>query len=72
MSLAELVPMVQTLPSEEKRQLADFLVGELANEDDELIRKVLGGSPKAIWTPLNMNGVAQTLLDLLSGDQAAT
>ena len=72
MSLAELVPIVATLPSEEKRQLADLLVGELVNEDDELIRKVLGGSPKVIWTPLNLNGVAQTLLDLLPGDRAAT
>ena len=71
MSLAELVPMVQTLPRADKQRLAELLVGELASEDDELIMKVLGNSPKTVWSPFFADGSAESLLGLLNEDEAS-
>ena len=70
MSLAELVPMVQTLPREDKRRLAELLARDLASGDGDEILEFLASSPQEVWSPLDAYEAGETLLKFLQSDGA--
>lgn len=70
MSLAELVPMVQSLPREDKRQLAELLAHDLADAEGNETLEFLSSSPQEVWSPFDAYEAAETLLDLLQANGA--
>ena len=70
MSLAELVPMVQSLPREDKRQLAELLAHDLADEEGNETLEFLTGTPQEVWSPFDAYEAAETLFDLLQATGA--
>lgn len=71
MSLAELKPVVHTLPRSEKFQLMQFLVSELANEEAELVQAISNQDSFVVWTPLETHAAAQTLMHALEAEQVS-
>ena len=73
MSLAELVPMVQTLPRADKQRLVELLAGELANDDGcdpEL--DLISNSTQIVWSPYDdSHEAAAVLLDMLREEGTA-
>ncbi len=66
MSLAELVPMVQTLPRADKQRLAEFLAEELANGGCDPELDLISSSPQIVWSPFDdSHEAAAVLLDML-------
>ncbi|MFM9959925.1 MAG: hypothetical protein ACKV2Q_01725 [Planctomycetaceae bacterium] len=65
MSLSELEPVVRTLPRSEKFQLVQFLVNELAREDDAAVQLMAEHGTFPVWTPLHAESAAQTLMHAL-------
>ena len=63
MSLAELFPVVKTLPRADKLRLMHFLVIDLAQEEGVPLLSADAEYP--IWTPLNAFDAAETLLEML-------
>ena len=65
MSLAELVPMVQTLPREDKQRLAELLARDLNSEESSELLNSLANSRHEIWSQFNAFEAAETLLEVL-------
>ena len=70
MSLSELYPSVQQLGRADKLRLMQWLVVQLAREDD--IPLFSPGAEYSIWTPLNAFDAGETLLQLLNQHKAVT
>lgn len=70
MSLAELEPVVRTLPRAEKLQLVRLLVNELVREDDEVARFMGENREFPVWTPLEAVDAAQSLMQALEAGQS--
>lgn len=68
MSLAELIPHLQTLPRAEKVKLVHLLVEDLA-KDDCTVRP---GTEYPIWTPLNAHDAGQTLMHALQSEKSSS
>ncbi len=64
MSLAELMPIVQSLSRGEKYRLVQELLAELAQEEG------LAAGEYAVWSPYEAHEAAATLLQLLEQDKA--
>jgi hypothetical protein len=62
MSLAELIPQVQTLRKADKLQLVHFLVEDLAHDDGD----IRPGIAYPVWTPLNAHDAARRLFHAVS------
>lgn len=70
MSLTELYTSVQQMGRADKLRLMQWLVVELAREDD--IPLLTPGAVYPIWTPLNAFEAGETLLQMLNQHKAAT
>ena len=64
MSLAELLPEVQSLPRTDKFRLMQNLIAELANEEG------IPAGEYPIWSPHDSHVAAATLMELLKADRA--
>ena len=67
MLLNELLPILQELPRADKLRLIQFLVFELAKEDNISLLDINGKYP--IWSPYNAFEAADTLLEALEQDK---
>ena len=67
MSLAELLPAVQTLPREDKARLAHLLIAELAGEEGRLPGPEERRYP--VWTPYNAFDAAALLSKALAEER---
>jgi len=65
--ITEMFPTLKTLPRIEKLRLIQFLVFELAQEEDESL--LADNRIYPIWTPYNAYDAATTLLKVLEGEQ---
>jgi hypothetical protein len=68
MSLTELFPAIKMLPRADKLRLMQFLVIDLAQEED--VPLLAADAEYPIWTPLNAFDAAETLLQMLQTHQA--
>ncbi|MCI0617629.1 hypothetical protein L0244_32035 [bacterium] len=66
MALTELLPELQTLNRADKLRVMQFLVLELAKEEDSLLKS---GMPYPVWSPYDAFGAANTLLSLLKVEE---
>jgi hypothetical protein len=65
MSVAELMPVLQNLPREDKLQVIRFLVSDLTQQEDLL----QSGGAYSIWTPFDAFDAARSLQQLLEQDR---
>ncbi len=70
MSVNELLPALQTLSRAEKLRVMQFLVQELAKEEE--VSLLQSGATYHVWSPLNSHKAAQTLATLLEDEQPAS
>ncbi len=66
MALTELLPELQTLNRADKLRVMQFLVLELAKEEDSLLKS---GMSYPVWSPYDAFGAANTLLSLLKVEE---
>ena len=69
MSLTELLPILRALPRADKLRVIQFLVGEIATEENIPPIEAEGSYP--IWSPYNAFDAADTLLEALAEEDAA-
>ncbi|MCM0588953.1 MAG: hypothetical protein ACSI46_02435 [Gloeotrichia echinulata DVL01] len=67
MSVAQLLPTLRNLSRAEKLQIMQFLVQELAAEEEALLLKP--GTTYHVWSPYNSHDAAQKLAALLEEDK---
>jgi hypothetical protein len=67
MSITHLLPALKTLSRAEKLRVMQFLVQELAMEEEVSLLET--GATYHIWSPLNSHKAAQTLATLLEDEQ---
>ena len=68
MSLAEIIPAIQALPRVEKLQLVQYIVGELAREED--VPPIEFGGTYPVWSPFQDFDAAAALLRALDSQEA--
>ena len=69
MSYSELLPTLQTLSRADKLKVMQFLVQELAAEEEAL--SLQPGATYSVWSPYNSHDAAQKLAALLEEDKQA-
>jgi hypothetical protein len=69
MSVAELLSTLQTLSRADKLKVMQFLVQELAAEEEALLLQP--GATYSVWSPYNSHDAAQKLAALLEEDKQA-
>ena len=67
MTVVELLPKLRALPRLEKLRLVQFLVGEIAREED--LQPFEPGAAYPVWSPYNAFEAAATLQDLLEQEK---
>lgn len=67
MSVTELLPALKTLSRAEKLKVMQFLVQELATEEE--VSPLQAGVTYQVWSPLNSHKAAQALATLLEDEQ---
>lgn len=67
MSITQLLPALKTLSRAEKLRVMQFLVQELATEEEASLLQA--GATYHIWSPLNSHKAAQTLATMLEDEQ---
>ena len=65
MSVIELLPTLRELNRADKLRVMQFLILELAKEEDTLL---IDGADYQVWSPHNAFDAANTLLDALKAD----
>lgn len=68
MTTADLFPTLKSLPRTEKLRVMQFLIAELAREEEPTLQ---AGATYSLWSPLNSHEAAHTLGQLLESDQTA-
>lgn len=66
MPTVDLFPMLRRLPRAEKLRVMQFLIAELAKEEEPTLE---AGATYSIWSPLNSHEAAHKLSQLLESDQ---
>jgi hypothetical protein len=66
MTLIELFPALKTLPRADKLKVMQFLVAELAEEEEPALQS---GATYEVWSPLNSHEAAHKLAQLLDTEQ---
>ena len=69
MSYSELLSTLQTLSRADKLKVMQFLVQELAAEEEALLLQP--GATYSVWSPYNSHDAAQKLAALLEEDKQA-
>lgn len=67
MSLAELMPVLQNLPPNDKLEVIRFLVSDLTRQEG--IDCLQSGASYPIWTPLKAYNAAMSLQHVLDQDR---
>ncbi|MCY7392297.1 MAG: hypothetical protein LH647_12680 [Leptolyngbyaceae cyanobacterium CAN_BIN12] len=67
MSTVDLFPMLKSLPRADKLRVMQFLIAELAQEEEPTLQ---AGATYSLWSPLNSHEAAHKLSQLLESDQA--
>ena len=67
MTPAALFPTLKNLPRAEKLKVIQFLIAELAREDESILQ---AGATYSLWSPFNSHEAAHKLGELLASDQA--
>lgn len=67
MSVTELLPTLQKLSRAEKLRVMQFLISELAKEENE--ETLEHGATYRVWSPLNSHEAAHKLAQLLEEDK---
>lgn len=67
MSVVELLSTLQMLSRADKLKVMQFLVQELAAEEEALLLQ--SGAKYSVWSPYNSHDAAQKLADLLEEDK---
>lgn len=67
MTIVELLPKLQALPRWEKLRVVQFLVGEIAREEE--MQPFVAGAAYPVWSPYNASEAAATLQDLLEQEK---
>ncbi|PZV17509.1 MAG: hypothetical protein DCF22_03550 [Leptolyngbya sp.] len=68
MLTVELFPILKSLPRADKLRVMQFLIAELAKEEEPTLQ---AGATYSLWSPLNSHEAAHTLSQLLESDQTA-
>ena len=68
MTTADLFPTLRGLPRAEKLKVMQFLIAELAQEEEPTLQS---GATYSLWSPLNSHEAAHKLSQLLAADQRA-
>jgi hypothetical protein len=68
MTTADLFPTLRGLPRAEKLKVMQFLIAELAREEEPTLQ---AGATYSLWSPLNSHEAAHKLSQLLESDQRA-
>jgi hypothetical protein len=68
MTTADLFPTLRGLPRAEKLKVMQFLIAELAKEEEPTLQ---AGATYSLWSPLNSHEAAHKLSQLLESDQRA-
>ncbi len=68
MSTADLFPTLRGLSRAEKLQVMQFLIAELAKEEEPTLQ---AGATYSLWSPLNSHEAAHKLSQLLESDRKA-
>jgi hypothetical protein len=66
MTITELFPTLRNLPRADKLKVMQFLVAELAQEEEPDLQP---GTTYAVWSPLNSHEAAHKLAQLLESEQ---
>jgi len=67
MSTVDLFPTLKSLPRADKLRVMQFLIAELAQEEEPTLQ---AGATYSLWSPLNSHEAAHKLSQLLESDQA--
>jgi hypothetical protein len=68
MTTADLFPTLRELTRAEKLKVMQFLIAELAKEEEPTLQ---AGATYSLWSPLNSHEAAHKLSQLLESNQAA-
>lgn len=68
MTTANLFPTLRGLPRAEKLKVMQFLITELAQEEEPTLQ---AGATYSLWSPLNSHEAAHKLSQLLESDRRA-
>jgi hypothetical protein len=68
MPTADLFPTLRSLPRADKLKVMQFLIAELAKEEEPTLQ---AGATYSLWSPLNSHEAAHKLSQLLELDQTA-
>lgn len=68
MTTADLFPTLRGLSRAEKLKVMQFLIAELAQEEEPTLQ---AGATYSLWSPLNSHEAAHKLSQLLESDQRA-
>jgi hypothetical protein len=66
MTVSELFPALRNLPRADKLKVMQFLVAELAQEEEPDLQP---GATYAVWSPLNSHEAAHEMSQLLESEQ---
>ncbi|MBW4618078.1 MAG: hypothetical protein KME17_01675 [Cyanosarcina radialis HA8281-LM2] len=66
MTPVDLFPTLRNLPRAEKLQVMQFLIAELAREEEPTLQ---AGATYSLWSPLNSHAAARQLGQLLESDR---
>jgi hypothetical protein len=67
MTVTELYPTLKSLPRADKLKVIQFLVAELAGEEEPTLQS---GAIYPIWSPLDSHEAAHKLAQLLESEQS--
>ena len=67
MTIVELLPQLQALPRGEKLRAVQFLIGEIAREEE--LQPLVADAVYPVWSPFHASEAAATLQDLLEQDK---
>ncbi len=67
MTVVELLPQLQALPRGEKLRVVQYLVGEIAREEE--LQPLVAGAAYEIWSPFGAAEAAVTLQSLLDQER---
>lgn len=67
MTIVELLPQLQALPRGEKLRVVEFLVSEIAREEE--LQPLVAGAAYQIWSPFDASEAAATLQSLLDQEK---
>jgi hypothetical protein len=69
MTIVELFPTLRDLPRTDKLKVMQFLIAELAKEEEPTLQQV---ATYSLWSPLNSHEAAHKLAQLLESEKTAT